>query len=463
MAKVIPDPNLLLAWEAGYTTTIIKFIIFTLVFVVLLVLMFSMGNLKEIAENFPRYRCNPILMPFASNFGYDTKENFEYCLTSVFNSKAAEIFTPIYALLGQFTNLVTTIMNVALGIRKLFSNFLLGVNSFIRNVRDRIQGLMFTIRMSFLKMNNLMGRVYGTMYAVIFMGTSAVTAGMNVSDNSLVNFLLEFCFDPATPVHMADGSYKAIQELVIGDVLAPTPADPLPRVTSVFRFNGEKTPMVKLHDVVVSAQHYVFHNKWIEASDHPDAVPVPSIPQLVCLNVSAHQFKVGKTGLLVADYDEHESKDVVYATQRLALQRLNGFAEDDCVVEDYSLGIDRRAEVFMKDGTWKEIQQIQLGDSVMNGGRILGVVQEQCEQVVDVDGYSLAAAQTIYTGKKWTRAAYVTKEKQSSQTRLYQLITETCATLMVRFGNKEHFVRDYREVADPDMESAYTDKFVQAM
>lgn len=461
MDKVMPDPNLLPAWEAGYTMTIVKFSIFTLIFVVLLAFMFNAGNLKEIAENFPRYRCNPIIMPFASNFGYDTKENFEYCLTSIFNVKAAEIFTPIYALLGQFTNLVTTIMNVALGIRKLFSNFLLGVNSFIRNVRDRIQGLMFNIRMSFLKINNLMGRVYGTMYAVIWMGTSAITAGMNVSENDLVNFLLEFCFDPATPVRMANGSYKAIQELVMGDVLAPTPADPAPRVTSVFRFNGEKTPMVKLHNVVMSAQHYVFHNKWIEASDHPDAVPVPSIPQLVCLNVTGHQFKVGD-GLLVADYDEHESKDVVYATQRLALQRLNGFAEDDYVVEDYSLGIDRRAEVFMKDGTWKEIQQIQLGDSVMNGGRVLGVVQEQCEQVVDVDGYSLAAAQTIYTGKKWTRAAYVAKQNHTSQ-RLYQLITETCATLMVRFGNKEHFVRDYREVADPDMESAYADKFVQAM
>jgi hypothetical protein len=461
MDKVMPDPNLLPAWEAGYTMTIVKFSIFTLVFIVLLALMFYAGSLKEIAENFPRYRCNPIIMPFASNFGYDTKENFEYCLTSIFNVKAAEIFSPIYALLGQFANLVTTIMNVALGIRKLFSNFLLGVNGFIRNVRDRIQGLLFTIRMSFLKMNNLMGRVYGTMYAVIWMGTSALTAGMNVSDNSLVNFLLEFCFDPMTPVHMADGSYKAIQELVIGDTLAPTPANPLPHVTSVFRFDGEKTPMVKLHDVILSSQHYVFHDKWIEASEHPDAVPVPSIPQLVCLNVTGHQFKVGN-GLLVADYDEHESKDVVYATQRLALQRLNGFAEDECVVEDYSLGIDRRAEVFMKDGTWKEIQQIQIGDFVMNGGRVLGVVQEQCEQVVDIDGYSLAAAQTIYTSKKWTRARHITKQNHPSQ-RLYQLITETCATLMVRFGNKEHFVRDYREVADPDMESAYADKFVEAM
>ena len=477
MATLIPDPGLLSKWESGYTMTIVKFSIFTIVFIVLLVLMFTMGNLKEIAENFPRYRCNPIIMPFASNFGYDTQENFNYCLTSIFNIKAAEIFTPIYALLGQFTNLVTTIMNVALGIRKLFSNFLFGVNNFIRNVRDRIQGLLFNIRMSFLKLNNLMGRVYGTMYAVIWMGTSALTAGMNVSENDLVNFLLEFCFDPATPVQMSDGSYKPIRDLVIGDALAPTPADPVPRVTSVFRFAGQKTPMVKIHNVVMSAQHYVFNGEWMEARNHPEAVSVPSIPELVCLNVSGHQFKVGD-GLLVADYDEHESTDVVYATQRLAIQRLNGSANDDAnVVDNYSLGIDGRAEVFMKNGTWKKLKHITIGDIVYNGGTVLGVVQEQCEQVVNVDGYSLAAAQTIYNGKKWSRAVHFTKPRTTTITTtittaittaittetLYQLITENCATLMMRFGKKEQFLRDYREIADPDMESAYADKFVEAI
>jgi len=461
MATIMPEPDILSKWEAGYTMTIIKFSIFTTILIVLLVLMFTVGNLKEVAENFPRYRCNPIVMPFASSFGYDTQENFNYCLTSIFNVKAAEIFTPIYALLGQFTNLVTLIMNVALGIRKLFSNFLMSVNNFIRNVRDRIQGLMFNIRMSFLKLNNLMGRVYGTMYAVIWMGTSALTAGMNVSENDLVNFLLEFCFDPTTPVQMSDGSYKPIDQLVIGDTLAPTPAEPVPRVTSIFRFSGEKTPMVKLHDVVMSAQHYVFNGAWIEACEHPEAVPVPSIPQLVCLNVSGHQFKVGD-GLLVADYDEHESKDVVYATQELAMKRLNGHSISK-PVDNYSLGIDGRAEIHMKDGTWKELRTIVIGDEVWNGGKVLGVVQEQCDAVLQIDGCSFAAAQTIYDGNQWTRALHYAQKQDMKTEILYDLITETCSTLMVRYNNNTLFIRDYREIADPDMEDAYANKFVEAV
>jgi hypothetical protein len=463
MADKTPDPQLLFNWETNYTTTLIKFSIFTLVLLVLLILLFTIGNLQEIAKNFHKYRCNPIIMPFAANYGYDTQENFNYCLTAIFNVKAAEIFTPIYALLGQFTNLVTLIMNVALGIRKLFSNFLLGVNSFIRNVRDRIQGLLFNVRMSFLKLNNLMGRVYGTMYAVIWMGTSALTAGMNVSDNSLVKFLMEFCFDPSTPVQMADGSYKPISALVIGDKLASTPADKSPRVTSVFRFAGENTPMVKLHGVVLSAQHYVFHGTWMEARNHPDAEPVASIPELVCLNVTGNQFKVAN-GLLVADYDEHESADVVHATQRLALQRLNGpNADEEEPVDDYSLGIDGKAEVFMKDGTWKALQTIQLGEEVLNGGKVLGIVKEECDNTVEIDGYSLAAAQTIFDGTKWKRATHMGKETTKESKHLYQLITLTCGTLMMRFGEKEQFLRDYREIADPDMESAYAEKFMESM
>ena len=173
--------------------TIVKAVILTIVFTAVLILLFSIGALKEMAENFPKYRCNPILMPFAANFGYDAKENFNYCINNVLQAKAAEFFGPIYKLLGGFTDIVGLIVDVTLGIRKLFSNFLLGVNGFIANVRDRIQGLLFQVRLSFMRLNNLMGRVYGTMYGIVWMGTSAMLAGFNIADNDLVQFLFEFC------------------------------------------------------------------------------------------------------------------------------------------------------------------------------------------------------------------------------------------------------------------------------
>jgi hypothetical protein len=427
--------------------------------------MFTMGNLNEIRKNFPRYRCNPIFIPFASQFGYDAKENFNFCLSTLFDFKAAEIFKPIYQLLAGFVSLTKMIVDVALGIRKLFSNFLLGVNGFIRNVRDRIQQLLFSIRMSFLRLQHLMGRVYGTMYAVIWMGTSAITAGFNISDNSLVQFLFEFCFDPDTPLKLADGTYIPIKDATIGLQLAPTPTNPDPRVTSVLHLDGSRTPMVQIDDVVLSKEHYVFLNdQWIPAGTHPSARPAASIPRLVCLNVTGHEFHVGHTELVVADYDEHSSSDVISKTQALAEQCLNGVPSMPAPRTSYELGLDPHAEIFMKDGTWKTLSKVAIGDHVWNAGQVYGIVHESVISHVVYNSIPMSTAQLVFddTKQQWVRNLDSPNAILGLQhTPFIQFLTQHMSAMRIRNPQtlREIYVRDYREIPDPDMESAYAEKF----
>jgi hypothetical protein len=67
----------------------------------------------------------------------------------------------------------------------------------------------------------------------------------------------------------------------------------------------------------------------------------------------------------------------------------------------------------------------------------------------------MSAAQIRFNTKTklWERVAE-TAEKGSLSV-LYSLITERCGTIHVRLGNKEQFIRDYREVPLPEMEAAY--------
>lgn len=461
-AMVAGNPTLppLLEWEQAWTTRLIITIVMTAVFIAGVVMFFSIGSLKEITENFPRYRCNPMIMPFASNFGYDTKENFNFCLGNIFKVKAAEVFGPIYKLLEGFTNILKLIVDVVLGIRKLFSNFLLGVNGFVRNVRDRIQGLLFSIRLSFIKMNNLMGKVYGTMFAVIWMGTSAVTAGMSVADNDLVKFLFEFCFDPSTPVELEDGTYKAIGDVSIGDRLAPIDGA-VPRVTSLLRFDGSRTPMVSIHGTIISREHYVSHDsKMIPAYMHPDAIPSSSLHELVCLNVSGHKFKVGN-GLVVADYDEHDAHHVIQEAQRIALQTLNNRRDANIRVPDsYHLGIDPSFEIRMEDGSWKPVRNVELNARVWNGGRVLGIVDELCPRTVRIDDLAVSESQTLFVNNAWTRAASSRPDDVADDPQILRaFVTETCGTLHIRSSVDSYYIRDYREVAVPEMEAPYAAAF----
>jgi len=470
MADTTPELPIALMnrWKENWTSTLIKVSILTVILLVCLILMFTLGNLNEIAKNFPKYRCNPMIMPFAGNFGYDTKENFNFCLTSIFNNKAAEIFTPIYGLLGGFTDIVNLIVNVAAGIRKLFSNFFGGVNSFIRNVRDRIQAVMFSIRMSFLKLNNLMGRVYGTMYAVIWMGTSAMTAGFNLADNNLVRFLFEFCFDPDTKIPLQNGSYKRISEIQIGDSLLSV-GNHIPVVTSVLRFSGKRTQMVQIRDVIMSSQHYVIdsNNKWIPANSHDESAIAASIPELVCINVTGHKFRIGAKGLIVADYDEHSNEQVTDSTQKLAMYALNGKSTENDAVSEYSLGIDGSSFVRMENNQWKPISSVRIGEQLWNAGAILGIVKEQCPTIVEHNGSVFSVAQTIFNSesKQWERAGsrWPTKIVEKN-TILYSLITQNCGTIHVSINDgSEYYIRDYREVPLTEMEDAYSTEFEKSL
>lgn len=452
-------------WETNWSVTLYKFIGLTVVLLAILIALFQFANIQEIAKNFPRYRCNPMIMPFASNFGYDTQENFNFCLNNIFNIKAVEVFAPIYQLLGVFTTIVTQLVNVVLGIRKLFSNFLFGVNQFIRNVRDRIQQLLSSVRMSLIRINNLMGRVYGTMYSVIWMGVSALAAGNNVANNDLVKFMFEFCFDPETPVQLADGSYTTIQILKIGDKLAAMPCNPSPVVTSTFIFDGSKTPMVSIHGVCMSAEHYVqYMDSWMPAKTHPDARPALSSSRLVCLNVTGHMFGVGNKQVIVADYDEHSNPSVVAATQNLALRTLNGgVLPKHPVVKDYSLGMDKLFLIRMADDSYKLVGSVQIGDVLHGGGKVLGVVHESCPSVVCIDGLYVAAAQPLMDTNcgVWVRGKYHPKFSSGPEgsVELISFITEHCSTLTLHSGTKEFFTRDYREVPLTEMEDAYAAQF----
>ena len=460
----------LTAWKEGYTKTIIVFVLVTAVQIGLLVGALNLNIFSDIKKNFGKYRCNPLFMPFVGNFGYNPVDNFNFCVQSIFNGKAAEVFAPIYSILATFQGVLATVVNSAMSIRGMFSNFLGGVENFIASVRNKIQFLMNSVRMSFVRILNLMGKVYGSMFAVLFMGQSAMTAAFNLADNNLVKFLFEFCFAPNTVVKMADGTHKAIKDIVIGDVLAEVPNNKSPVVTSVFRFAGASTPMVRIGDVVVSGAHYVLAGSagLVPAEAHPEARWAASVPELVCLNVSGHKFRVGADGLLVADYDEHDSAAVVSETQRIAEKALNGGSccDGEAPVLDYSLGIGGESEVLMADGGWKRMDAIIIGDEVKYSGKVLGVVCEQCDTtVVSPSGIEFSGAQLVYDlgSNQWKRSAnHWSNSLTGGSKKLYTIITKNSGAISIRKGDVVEFIRDYREAPLPEMESAYEKEFLVA-
>lgn len=455
---------LIKAYEQNFYYNLFYVVILTIVLVVVLFTVFIGGSIADVTRNWPAYRCNPIIMPFASLYGYNASDNFNFCMKSIFNANVAGVMGPIYGLMSGFTDIAGNIANSANSFRYLIANLLNGMDRLMSGYRDRFQFILFTIRMSFIKIRSLMGRLYGTFYSVIFMALSGLTAAKNLATNDLVMFLLEFCFDPETPIELADGSVKALSAIVIGDRLK-TVDGVEPVVTSIFTFDGSATPMVRIGHTLVSREHFTFHNKeWIKAGEHPDAVAADSIPALTCINTSTHVFEV--RGVVFADYDESGDSTVVAVTQSLAEMLLNGGLHGDMVeaTGGYELGLSAAMPVVMYDGSTVALGSVKIGDKLLGGGVVQGLIQEQCTWSVTLpNGHVVSASQLLWDSdfSMWRRAAIVYPETCKKLAVPIVLHHLTVTNNIIE--SVDCMFRDYREVNEPDMEKAYENSLTKKL
>ena len=104
-----------------------------------------------------------------------------------------------------------------------------------------------------------------------------------------------YCFDPSTPIQMADGSTKEIKEIQLGDATKGG------EVTGVFQFKASD----EIHDykgVTVAGSHYVKEDgKFIMVQDSPLSVKIDKIPVVYSLDTTGRRIFIND--IEFADYN----------------------------------------------------------------------------------------------------------------------------------------------------------------
>jgi hypothetical protein len=254
---------------------------------------------------------------------------------------------------------------------------------------------------------------------------------------------------------MADGSLRAIAAIRIGDALAGGAT-----VTTTYLFDGADTPMVMIDGIHVSTNHYMQgpDGHMIQAGEHRGAQKAQRLNRLWCLATDTNKIPImSASGVLheFADYEESSDPDVIAEAQRVAEATLNADGHVGPTVSDYSLGLDPTLLALMKHGTWKPLSQIRIGDELMGGAIVTGVIRERCEaQCKTLGGHYVSAAQLVYYGKHWVRAAHVWPVIDHSSELCHLMVSND--TFITVGGDGEVFnVRDYAEVTSMDMQAPY--------
>jgi hypothetical protein len=424
----------------------------------------ELSNYLEISRNWSEYRCVPSITPFAKFYGHDLSETMNFCMSQAVREHASGIIDPIYSGIDKITGVVDGVYTKVEGISAGVAGLLLNLEKFIQGFMNSFRLIGVRVRMSFIKMKNIMDRIHSIFVAVAFAGMSAITFGENLVCNPLVTFMGEIagadvcCFAPHTLIQMENGSTKPISSITINDVLASGI-----RVTSTFVFNGIDTQMVTIHGVHISSNHYVMYdNRMISADEHPDAIPAHSLPLLWCLSTSTHTIPV--VGLVCADFEESSDPRIVAEVQQIANTLLNSQGP---TVPEYVLGLDPDVLVNLADGGWRNLSDIRIGESLAGGGIVTGVVDEFCPSanlvygpicVSDAQLVKVGGSDSLWgrAGNVWKRTRARTRNEAETETgRILKHLFVSTNEYIVRSNDVIVTVRDYAESSDDAMQAPY--------
>jgi len=281
-----------------------------LVFVGMYVFSIISVGLKNIKKDWPKYRCNPMAMPLAGQFGFDPMENFTFCITKMQSNAMGFFLEPIHFIVGMMGNLgkelsesINMVRNVIAYIRGMVGNIIGDIFGVFMNILIQIQTIMIKIKDLAMK---LVGVMTTTMYII---GTS-MKLGKSIWAGPIGGILRTLCFKGTTPITLKSGKQVSIKDINLGDTLTNNSS-----VIGLLKLKGDKSnPYYKIWSrdledyIYVTGEHRILNNEeddvrqlddifenYIKVSSYGNAEKTNKHDaELYCLITSDHRIPIGE-------------------------------------------------------------------------------------------------------------------------------------------------------------------------
>lgn len=435
----------------SFTNALFFMILTVIVGFILIYGINTIFDVRHIKNNWATERCSPLIMPFASLFGYNTKENFDFCLGKTFNAHSMPMFGSIASLFTYFTSLLTQIFDSISSLRNIIASLGGGINVVFQEFTERISMFFFKLRISAIHIKTLMGRMYAILFSVMYMGLSGITGLTSFTNTFLFSFLNVFCFPGETQLNVKDKGLMPIKEIKIGDILLPTNSE----VTATFKFYANGQPMVKIGSTIVSTNHYVYYSgKPIKAGDHPLAQKISdwlSDEPLYCLNTNNNKIPINNLEFL--DYDETNEGDS--DTMNYIEYCINASHTDiNYKFKEYGAAFDENIVIKTINGS-RPAKDIQIGDKLVTGSEVVGLIRKRVKEISKLANGIVITPSTLYWNineNKWERVGEK-EEIIETNIELVSFIVVPNSQIELEDGMR---IRDYMELCSPDSEMHYS-------
>ena len=408
--------------------------LYLVIFISIFIYILLIRNKQNIIDNWPIYRCEPYIIPLASVFGKDPGENLSGCMYQSTQGFFGVLIKPFYMILTLFTNILKDLFDHL----DILRNFLEPIRNFIAFGSDmvykKVEGIMNVVIYSFLKINNLLKRVFANFRLAVYSLEASQMAINSTWDGPIGGLVRQwgpmvdfFCFAKGTNVNGIPIENIQISNNVIGILTFEAPK-------YLYNYKG----------IYVSGNHFVKHNdQWMMVKE-TDAQLIPNNISKTLHSLITKNHRICFSGIEWADYEE---TDRLYRIQKqLALKNLESDAKTEFLENEPNLLL-ANTPILLKNMTWSNISDIKLGDILFPNNKVVGLIKVQ--EVINHNS-GVGRSNIIFENKAWSLMNNVEYTKSFGVH--YNLITTKGY-----FITKKYIVRDYLEVDRMDLYGKLSD------
>ena len=281
-------------------------IIIIIIFILLYLFSFFVVGLSQIKDNWPLYRCNPIIMPFAGSFGYDPKVNFAYCIKSMQTKFMDPILKPLNFNLSSLGNIASGLIE-SLDFSRYFSfdlrGKLMGTFGSIFNI---VLNAIVEVQRLVINMKDLLAKLVGIMATVLHVLSGSMLTMNSAWAGPPGQLVRALCFHPETKVKLQNGEILSFKDIPLNSILANgSKVDALMQISNLAEDGSfiEKLYRIKNDvdvnsDILVSGSHLVYdptHKYFVHVKDLSQAIECDINCEILhCLITSDHTIPIGQ-------------------------------------------------------------------------------------------------------------------------------------------------------------------------
>lgn len=278
-------------------------------FILYTVATYYLSSIKEIKDNWPLYRCNPMYMPLSDDMSTD----FTYCIQNTTSSLMGYMLEPLTFITSSLASMGGDFSNQINSIRGMFDK----IRTFVSSIFQSIFGVFLNIIIEFQKiiigMKDLIGKTIGMLVTLMYVMDGSIKT-MNSAwkgpSGQLVRALGK-CFHPETKIKLKNGNIVSIKDINLGDILENDSV-----VYSTMKIDNKnnvedlyciKEKGVNGADIHVTGSHLIFDDsrkKFVKVSEYNKAIKSKlKTDWFSCLITSDHKIKIGSE--IFWDWEDH--------------------------------------------------------------------------------------------------------------------------------------------------------------